>query len=136
MEILLKVYETIISRVQFSQVDGMIGHHSRGIQSVVKMIQSNPTDNYCIDQLAEQAGYSAHYFCQLFRQEIGETPIAYANRCRINHIKLELIETKKSIKEIMIESGFENEGYFYRLFRKLTDTTPADYRKRHRGMYS
>ena len=42
-----------------------------------------------------------------------------------------LLEAEKSIKEIIIECGFENQSYFFRLFKKTVGVTPSVYAQRN-----
>ena len=41
-----------------------------------------------------------------------------------------LIESNKSIKEIAYECGFENDSYFYTLFKKTEGISPSAYQRK------
>jgi AraC family transcriptional regulator, regulatory protein of adaptative response / methylphosphotriester-DNA alkyltransferase methyltransferase len=47
---------------------------------------------------------------------------------------VQLATTGKPIHEIGREVGIANAPYFATLFKKLTGSTPANYRKRHSGI--
>ncbi len=47
----------------------------------------------------------------------------------LSEAKRELYLTSKSVKEISIEIGFEDEYYFSRFFKKHTSISPSEYRK-------
>lgn len=135
MQIFLLLYNMHLKEEQSKKLEGRKNIQSSGIDLVIEMVEANPGASYKIDELAFHAGYNSHYFCRLFKRVTGVTPITYVNRCRLSYIRRELIETKKSVKTIILESGIENEAYFFRLFKKHTGTTPIEYRKRHREMY-
>jgi len=50
----------------------------------------------------------------------------------LNHIKRQLINTEKPIKEISYETGFEEPTNFYNYFKKRLSKTPDQYRKTYR----
>jgi YesN/AraC family two-component response regulator len=70
----------------------------------------------------------------VFREIVGDNVIAYVNRCKIRDAKKSLIDTNKAVKEISFEYGFENETYFYTLFKKLEGITPSEFRVQHRKL--
>ena len=47
----------------------------------------------------------------------------------LERAQLLLFTTDKAVKEVAYMLGFSDENYFIRLFRKLTDTTPQEYRR-------
>lgn len=81
------------------------------------------------EQLADMAGYSVYHFYRLFKQETGETPVAYLHRLRIAFAKRRLRETQLSAEAIMLECGFQNYPHFLKVFRSLCGVTPGEYRK-------
>jgi AraC family transcriptional activator of pobA len=46
-----------------------------------------------------------------------------------------LFHTESSIKEVSYQLGFEDASYFNRFFKRLTGSTPLDYRTATREMY-
>lgn len=44
--------------------------------------------------------------------------------------QLLLYTTDKAVKEVAYTLGFSDQNYFIRLFRKVTGTTPQEYRRR------
>ncbi|KAF0092952.1 MAG: Transcriptional regulator AraC family [Puniceicoccaceae bacterium 5H] len=79
--------------------------------------------------LARKLSCSADYLSHLFHKETGETLIHYINRQRIAGAIDALSDTNLSISEVAWSCGFADAGYFSRIFKRLTGTTPKDYRK-------
>jgi AraC-like DNA-binding protein len=54
-------------------------------------------------------------------------------RERINQAKKRLIETDDSIAEIAEQTGYYDQFYFSRDFKRMTTVTPSGYRQRERA---
>lgn len=82
--------------------------------------------------LANCAGYSPSHFSLLFKNTFGTTPHRYVQRARIEHA-MALLHAKRgpSILDVALECGFQNQQHFSRVFRSLTGTTPASFRREH-----
>lgn len=57
---------------------------------------------------------------------------AYLNLIRVNEAKDLLTETDHKILDIAIAVGYNNATHFNRIFRKLENITPTNYRKEHK----
>ena len=79
--------------------------------------------------IAKHIGVSEDHMTYCFRQELGVTPILYLQRYRINQAKHLLKESNQSITEIAFSVGFSDSGYFSRIFRRETGTSPEKYRQ-------
>ena len=60
--------------------------------------------------------------------EMGISPWDYLNRFRIQKAKELLLLTEESITAISAEVGFEDVGYFGRVFRKVAGLSPRAFR--------
>ena len=67
-------------------------------------------------------------FSAEFHQAFGLPPKQYITLRRIGRAKYLLIRTQLSIKEIALESGFANEFFFSKVFKKYTNHAPSEYR--------
>lgn len=102
----------------------MIFHYQK-ILSVKEYIDNNISLRFNLEMLVEMSGISRYFFCRIFKKIVGESPINYVNICKINTAKRLLVETEKSVKEIISECGFDNESHFYKLFKKSVGVSPA-----------
>lgn len=81
--------------------------------------------------LQETAGYvdlNPSYFSTLFKQSCGLSFKEYLNYIRIEESKKLLTSTDRSILDIAIDIGFEDQSYFTKVFKKYTGLTPKQYR--------
>lgn len=99
------------------------------LKRVLEYIHSHISDAIAVDQLAGVACITKPYLIRLFKHDFGFSPIQYINRKKVERAQLLLFTTDKTVKEVAYMLGFSEENYFIRLFRKLTGTTPQEYRR-------
>lgn len=81
-----------------------------------------------IDEIANELNISRsglqHYYKQMFGVPLSKDMI----NARLNYCATALATTDKSIHEMAIESGYQNEFYFMRQFKEKYKMTPTEYR--------
>lgn len=91
-------------------------------------------DNYAtvtLSSLAEHFHYSTSYLSKLIHQNMGMSFREILITLRMDHAKLLLKETDKSIIDISASLGYKNPENFSRNFKELTGLSPRDYRKKY-----
>ena len=83
-----------------------------------------PTVAWCADQMH----LSANYFGDLVKKETGKTAIEYIHLTVIGKVKQLLASTDKTVSEIAYEVGFQYPHHLSRMFKKITGSTPNQYR--------
>jgi len=83
-----------------------------------------------VEYLAGLINCHPDYLSHLFRTENGSTLTQYINEQRTHQARNILDSTPLSIKEVAAATGYRDAGYFIRIFRRQTGTTPAAYRRR------
>ncbi|RLD31727.1 MAG: hypothetical protein DRI73_08240 [Bacteroidetes bacterium] len=69
-----------------------------------------------------------NYFSGFFKKTMGVNFSEYILRLRLFHA-IHLIEnTNRTTADIIYECGFNNESYFYRIFKKTTGKSPSFFR--------
>ena len=86
-----------------------------------------------IAQLAQMANMSVSNFFRHFKAATGTSPIDWLKRERINQAKKRLIETDDSIAKIAEETGYYDQFYISRDFKRMTQVSPSEYRQRERA---
>ena len=79
--------------------------------------------------IGEHFKRSSYYISKVFKAATGESPTSYIARLRVENAKSLLRNTKLSLSDIYMQSGFTNEKTFGRTFSKFEGLTPAKYRK-------
>lgn len=135
MQILLSAYkEWSDLRTLQHKSRSVVLNHSKVMLSK-RYIDENICSRFTLLELADIAELSPNFFCRAFKNSLGVTPIEYINNLKMNFAKKLLIETNKGIKEIAYECGYENDTYFYTLFKKLEGISPAYYRERQMQIF-
>lgn len=98
------------------------------IGKVVNYISENLSREISLSDVAESLGYEYHYFSGLFNSVFGINFKSYINTYRFNEACRMLSSKEKSITEISSECGFGSIRNFNRVFKKLCNMSPSDYR--------
>lgn len=80
-------------------------------------------------QVSDNVGISRSYLDLLFRKVFSCSCMAWLTRYRINTVKYLLQNPYYNLKEIAERTGFSNENYLVRCFRKQTGMTPGTFRR-------
>ncbi len=86
--------------------------------------------NLSVKTIAERLQCSPDYLSHLFHSATGEKLTRYIQRIRIEGARLALESTPLHISEIAFASGFDDAGYFARVFKKHCGESPLEYRAR------
>lgn len=119
----ISVNENIISAVQqekFTFVDR---------KRIQQYIELHCFEKLTLERVAEDLGYSKTYFSRRFKQLFKYTFVHYLTRLRIEEAKRLLMDAETEVKQIAVQTGFQDAAYFSRVFRQLTGNTPSEYRK-------
>ena len=79
-------------------------------------------------QLSEAVHVSEDYLTRIFRKELGLSPWEYLNRYRIYLATILLKESTLTINEVASQTGFQDQAYFCRVFRKIKGCAPTKIR--------
>lgn len=86
-------------------------------------------DNLSIPYLADLCGMSEVLFRRHFKNSMGLSPLKYINNLKISRAKELLSFGECSVIEAAFLSGFHDECYFSRTFKKYTGVSPTEYKK-------
>ena len=100
------------------------------VGEIVAYIGHNAHEPITTASLAAIFHMDEHYFCRLFKSQMGVPPGKYINTYRIEKAEALLRNTDMSITDIALAVGFEDASYFARIFKKQTGLTPREYKKK------
>lgn len=85
-----------------------------------------------LNMISQSMNYSQSYLTKVFVQKYNCTPVKYLNQIRFQKAcHLLLHNPELSINNIAELTGYEDQGYFSRTFKKNTGMSPMQYRKSH-----
>lgn len=98
-------------------------------QSINFMLE-NINKKFKLEELASVVRLSMSHFSRLFLSRTGHSPIDYFIQLKIQHSCRLLDNSKLSIADIARESGFDDQFYFSRQFKRVMNMSPREYRNR------
>ena len=97
-------------------------------KKAIRYISQNFSRSLTLDEVADHVHLNSAYFSTLFKQSTGSSFKEYLNMVRIEESKRLLSNTDYSIIDISLATGFEDQSYFSKVFKKYTGLTPKQYR--------
>lgn len=95
----------------------------------VRYIKNNYMNQISQEEVAAAANVSTNYLSHLFKEEMKIGFNEYLTQIRIEESMRLLTETNLTVKQIAAKSGYLDEKYYSKLFKKQTGIKPTDYRK-------
>jgi two-component system, response regulator YesN len=98
------------------------------VQKAVQCIENSYYKDLSLHDVAECACVSESYLSSSFHKYCGMTLVDYLKQYRIQQAKKLLLYSDCQIKEIADRVGMRDASYFFKCFKKLTGTTPGEFR--------
>lgn len=123
--------------VQRNYTPGVLGfggqklHQDVLILQVQQWLEEHYAKKFRFEDLASQHGMSIRNFMRRFQTATGDKPLMYLQRLRIETAKNLLTTTKRSVKTISYDVGYDDASFFARLFRQRTGMSPNQYRRQY-----
>lgn len=99
-------------------------------QDVKNKIEKAYREQIILNKELNEIGISGRRLTDIFKDEYGMTPKAYADKLRLEEAKRLLRDTDKKIIDIAYAVGFESLSAFYHFFKQEICMTPSAYRKK------
>lgn len=138
--------ETILARLSELLFVGVLRRfieqmpdHSRGwlaglkdpaIGRALQAMHARPERDWTIEELAREAAMSRAAFAERFAERVGETPMKYLARWRMQLAARLLEETGQPIEAIAEQVGYRSEAAFNRAFKTIVGMPPGAWRRR------
>jgi AraC-like DNA-binding protein len=107
--------------------DGFVGR-------ALALLHERPDHAWTLDQLAGEVGLSRSAVADRFTRLVGEPPIQYLTRWRMQLAARLLAEGSAKVGAIAGEVGYDSEAAFSRAFKKVAGTSPAAWRRERAGV--
>jgi AraC-like DNA-binding protein len=114
------------------QTGWLAGARDPEVGKVLALMHRRPAAPWTIAELANEAGLSRSVLAERFRQYLGEPPVAYLTRWRLQMGAQMLCSTSYSVAQIASEVGYDSEPAFNRAFKRQFGYPPARYRNEAR----
>ena len=105
-----------------------LASYSALVRDCLNYIDFHYMEPLSLETLAVRFSVNKNYLSTRFHKERGMTVTDYINRIRVNRACDLLRKTSLSVQQVAEQCGFSDGNYFTRIFRKLEDVTPNEYR--------
>lgn len=132
MEIIItleRMYGLIAYGFEHQSSDNLGAVKNPKLRDAVLYIEGHYNENLNLKNISLNAGINHTTLTALMKEQFGLTAIEYLMNYRISVAKKELAFTDVPIKDIANMVGFKTVQHFTRIFKEITKTTPAEFRK-------
>ncbi len=102
------------------------------IGSALSLMHQKPSEPWTIAKLASEVGMSRSPFATKFTSLVGEPPLAYLTKWRMNLAAGYLRDEQISIREIAERVGYESQASFTNAFKRNFSLSPREYKQKHK----
>ena len=139
--VLLRVAELIFVEVLRRHLQTLIGGTGGWLEGLrdplvgraLASLHAEPARAWTLDELAREAGASRSVLTERFTQLVGQPPMHYLTRWRMQLASRRLAEAGAKVSAVACEVGYDSEAAFSRAFKKLTGMPPAAWRRARGG---
>jgi transcriptional regulator GlxA family with amidase domain len=100
------------------------------IGNALGLMHAAPERAWTVRTLAREVGMSRPVFARRFAAQVGETPMSYLRRVRVERAAQLLVDSDASLASIAAAVGYTSQYAFNRAFSRERRVSPGRYRKR------
>lgn len=98
------------------------------IKKVIELMHVHISRNWTLDDLAKEVGLSRAGLAQKFKKSLGDTPLHYLTKVRMQKARALLSTTDDTIEVVAEAVGYSDAFSFSKVFKKITGLPPRDFR--------
>ena len=102
------------------------------IYRTVSYISGNFRRQFSLEDMARDLGVSKYVLSRVFSKTFHRNFNQYLNDARLSYACTRLVNTSDTILNICLDSGFDSQRTFNRVFKERYKTAPSEYRKNKR----
>ena len=103
------------------------------IYQALEYIQAHYMEAMTLEDICNRLSISKSECCRCFKRCLKMTPFEYIMIHRISVASKLLEKTNQSITQIAMDTGFNSNSYFCKIFRKYMNGSPIEYRRKIRS---
>lgn len=112
-------------------VGWLAGARDEVVGRALALLHREPARKWTLDGLARAAGTSRSRLAERFAHYLGESPMTYLTRWRLQLAARLLATTPQAVLGVAARVGYESEAAFNRAFRREYGEPPGRYRRAH-----
>ena len=103
--------------------------HVDVIYKALEYIKKNYMNKISLNDVAYVSNISPSYFSKVFKEEMGMNFNNYLNKVRVDNGKRLLMDDSIPLVDVAFMTGFEDQSYFSKVFKRITGVSPGKYRE-------
>ena len=108
----------------------LAGLRDRFVGRALSLLHTQPAHAWTVDELARNVGLSRSALAQRFSDFLGQPPMQYLARWRLQIAAQQLRDGEKSLADVAEHVGYDSEAAFNRAFKREFGMPPASWRRR------
>lgn len=113
---------------RYSHVSTEAGRNVLRIGGLISYMEKHLGEDLRFESLADEASMSPTSLRKVFQEAFGCPPMAYLQQLRVKKAMLLLADPLNSISDVAFSVGFNDSGYFSRVFKQTTGESPKEFR--------
>jgi AraC family transcriptional regulator len=98
------------------------------LEKIKEILRENYEETLTLNELADFVGVHPTHLARVFRQFERCTIGEYLRQIRVETARQKIINSKESLVEIALNTGFADQTHFTRTFKNVTGMTPTEFR--------
>jgi AraC-like DNA-binding protein len=127
---LVEVIRRYLAQLPAEQTGWLAGLRDAVVGRALTLLHEQPGLDWSLERLAREAGQSRSTLAERFSHFLGEPPMRYLTRWRMQLAARLLAEGSAKVSSVAREVGYESEAAFSRAFKKAAGVPPARWRER------
>ncbi len=129
----VEVLRRHIDSLPAEQTGWLAGMRDPAVGRVLGLLHERPAEPWTLERLGEEAGMSRSSLHERFAHFIGQPPMQYLARWRMQLAAGLLRDTSRKVAEVALAVGYESEAAFSRAFKREVGVSPGAWRREKRG---
>ncbi|MDD3795386.1 MAG: response regulator [Lachnospiraceae bacterium] len=131
LHVLFQDLSGYIECVQEILQESSLGNVELLLRKAETYVDKNYKNRIVVDDVASYLGISPYYFSNLFRKFRNIKFTSYLNQVRIEHAQKLLRDPRITVSQVYEETGFNDQSYFSKTFKKYTGMTVTEYKEKN-----
>ena len=130
----VKSSSKLVTRKKSITESEKIKEQLNAIKSFMEKEKPYLNPHFSIKDIADGTGYTVHEISMALNDGIKQNFFDFVNGYRVEAVKIKLVGEEANsltLHSLAEECGFNSKTSFYRIFKKVTGSTPMEYRKKY-----
>ncbi|WP_315819334.1 GlxA family transcriptional regulator [Paraflavitalea speifideaquila] len=121
------------SQSQFIIFQGYKHHNDESVLKAQEYIETNYQQKITVDEIATHVSLGRRNFERRFKTATSNSVFEYMQRVKVEAAKKQLESSRKTVNEVMYDTGYTDVKAFRDVFKKVVGMSPGEYRHKYNG---